>query len=316
MIDQPADNGANTPPDAPDDDPSNPCIRCNGTGTEPTNAPNGTPGAMEPGSNGANGRDAGTAHGKMGKPRCNRRRKVCSKCTHRFTKAEYELWECPNCGFDRHCLASPPIGSPPGSPCKYHGGMALPAGPNHPSWIHGRYSKVTPPYMTEIYEASRKDEKLLSVREEIALHDAMIVEFVSRLQKLGPSSKLWAELKENQKNLNAARAAKDTGTMAKLLQRQDGVIERGSAIGELWDDTMKTCQSKRKLTASESKMERDNRMVLSQERVTFILVSMATIVRNNVSNPTELRQIAFDFSLLLDDRTVDAANVTEPISDH
>ena len=295
------------------------CSRCGGTGVEPVSVPDGTPGAVEAGpdgavgDNGANGtqHDAETVHGKMGKPRCNRRRKQCSKCQHRFPKDEYELWECPKCGTDRHCRASPPIGAPPGSPCKYHGGMSLPAGPMHPTWAHGRYSKVTPPHMVKTYEASMVDEQLLSVREEIALHNAMIVERMGRLQKLDASSKLWSDLKTNQKNLKAARAAGDTDTMLKLLQRQEILIERGSAVGELMDDTIKICQSKRKLAASESKMLRDNRLVLSQERATAIIVSLASSVREHVTDQTQLRQIAYDFSLLLDDRTVDAVPLTD-----
>lgn len=270
------------------------CSRCGGTGSEPDQPP-----AKE-----ANG--SGSAHGKLGKPMCGRRSKQCRKCKRAFSKGEYEIWACPNCGTNRACRQPPPIGAPIGAPCKYHGGMALPAGPLHPSWIHGRYSKVTPPHMTEAYEAAMKDENLLSIREEIALHNAMIVERWGRLQKLEAASKLWADLKSVWAKLEEARAAGDTGAILKLLSRLGKIIRDGSATGQLMEEVSVLCERKSKLTTREFQRLRDMRQMVTQERVTTIIVSLAASVREHVTDATQLRQIAYDFSLLLDDhRTVD-----------
>ena len=312
----------------PGDDPGVPCTRCLGTGVEPADAPDGAPGPAvshsdaPEGGNGPAGikgdgkdPDAGAAHGKLGKPMCGRRRKRCRKCRRKFSKEEHEIWDCPNCGESRACRNAPTVGTPLGSPCKFHGGMSLPAGPLHPTWKHGRYSKITPPHMTEAYETAMKDEQLLSIREEIALYNAMIVERWGRLGKLEAASKLWADLKVIWGNLEKARAAGDTDAMLTLLNQVGKRIRDGSEVGQLFSEVDKLCLSKGKLTKWEFQRLRDMRQLVTQERVTALVVSLCSSVRDNVSSSDELRQIAYDFSLLLDDRTVDAKLVDEPDSD-
>lgn len=163
--------------------------------------------------------------------------------------------------------------------------------------------------MTEAYEASRKDDELLSTREEIALHNAMIVERWGRLQKLDASGKLWDRLKKLQLELEEARSMGDTAMMAKLLQRQSKIIKEGAEYGQIMREVSDLCERKSKLSSREFMRLKEMRQMLSQERATAIIVSLAASVREHVTDQEVLARISQDFSLLLDDDTGTSAGV-------
>ena len=130
---------------------------------------------------------------------CGARLKRCRKCKHRFTKEEYDLLACPECGEDRTCKT--PVAGP-GMRCRLHGGKSL-SGPAAPAWRHGRYSRTLPTGLVRRYEESLADPELLALRDEIALLDAHTLELIATLSNSeGPA--LWQQLQELQTGLSAA----------------------------------------------------------------------------------------------------------------
>src|SRR5688572_14760509 len=93
-----------------------------------------------------------------GTPLCGRRVKHCRQCSFHFTKADYDLWNCPDCGESRHCT-QPGTGAGQhftcdhcnltfGGACKrYHGGGAK-VGIESPSFKHGGASKYVQRFQT------------------------------------------------------------------------------------------------------------------------------------------------------------------------
>jgi hypothetical protein len=77
--------------------------------------------------------------------------------------------------------------------CRVHGGKTL-VGSASPTYRTGRYSKYVPERLRERYEAAEDDAELLSLRGEIALTDARLLDLLARVNT-GESGQLWAELR-------------------------------------------------------------------------------------------------------------------------
>ena len=72
----------------------------------------------------------------------------------------------------KRCKRSP---TPGREVCRLHGG-ATPRGIDSPHFKHGRYSKAVPDRLIEQYEASRTDPDLITMRDDISLTDARIMD--------------------------------------------------------------------------------------------------------------------------------------------
>ncbi len=69
--------------------------------------------------------------------------------------------------------------------CLAHGGKT-PRGAASPHFKTGRYSRSLPGHLVAAYKRARHDPQLLSLREEIALTDAMIAELLAQLDDDSP----------------------------------------------------------------------------------------------------------------------------------
>ena len=72
----------------------------------------------------------------------------------------------------KRCKRSP---TPGREVCRLHGG-ATPRGIDSPHFKHGRYSKAMPDRLIEKYETARNDPDLITMRDDIALIDARIMD--------------------------------------------------------------------------------------------------------------------------------------------
>ena len=77
----------------------------------------------------------------------------------------------------------------PNGRCHYHGGKSLPAGPAHPTWKHGRYSKFP-----GVGDAIEDDETLLDLRQEVRVIDARLAQLQGRIQEEADADRVWDEI--------------------------------------------------------------------------------------------------------------------------
>jgi hypothetical protein len=77
-----------------------------------------------------------------------------------------------------------------------HGGRAPAAGPTHPGFKHGRYSRVLDGKdIAEKYEMLRDDPKLLELSEEIAVLVALQQETLTKLGTGGTGFHTWQHVR-------------------------------------------------------------------------------------------------------------------------
>lgn len=222
--------------------------------------------------------------------RCGARTKQCRACGHRYTKEEYPLWECPECGEKRACRRKV---SREGERCRNHGGASL-KGIASPTIKHGRYSKYLPDALADRYREARSDPELLSLRDDVALVDTRLTELVQKLDT-GENRDLWSALQATYQTLTRARAEGKTRDMAQALIAMGGLIESGAEQGVLWDEIGRVLEQRRKLVESEHKRLVEMRQMITVERAMILVTALVNAVAKRVSDRTTINAIAADF---------------------
>ena len=89
--------------------------------------------------------------------------------------------------------------------CRLHGGKSL-VGTACPHYRSGRYSAYVPERLRERYEAAEDDAELLSLRSELALTDARLMDLLARPLIYQPIQALRRTMKRVGEGDFAARA--------------------------------------------------------------------------------------------------------------
>ncbi|MBD3251199.1 hypothetical protein GF380_01870 [Candidatus Uhrbacteria bacterium] len=228
--------------------------------------------------------------------RCNARTKTCT-CGHRYTKEEYELWKCPECGKDRHCRQ---LVSREGERCRFHGGKSL-KGIASPRYKHGRYTSL-PPELAERYQESLSDEDLLALRDEIALVDARLHDLLSALG-IGTTSELWKNLQDAYKNMRIALTQRDPDKANAALQTLGQAVENGVTQTSAWAEVYDVLDSRRRLVESERKRLVQMHQFITAEQAMALLARVQQSILENVKDKHALAAIATDLAELVSERT-------------
>lgn len=186
-------------------------------------------------------------------PICARRRKNCDVkkggCGHNFTTDEYDLWECPECGKDRHCRI---VVEHAGDACKFHGGLSL-KGAASPQYKHGGYSKYLPTDIASRYEEFQNDPTKLSLEHEMSLIRAMISERIDALQRTN-SAEAWERLRKTYNEMMAAQRQKERDRFAQLLLKVGEIIEEGAGVAATRKEIIRMTETERKLVDAQRQL--------------------------------------------------------------
>jgi len=225
---------------------------------------------------------------------CNARTRRCGKCGHKFTKAEHELWNCPECGEDRHCHRTV---KQEGLRCFLHGGKSV-SGIASPNYKHGRYSKVLPTGLAERYERSLDDDDILALRDEIALLDTRLADLVNSLD-IGTSKDLWKGLRTSYNNLRTALGQQDPASANEAMRALGRAISAGTQERQTWDEVYTLLDARRKLVESEAKRLIQMQQVITAEQAMVLLSRVQQAIIENVTDKRALAAIAAEFRELV-----------------
>lgn len=167
-----------------------------------------------------------------------------------------------------------------------------------PQYKHGKYSKYIPARLNETYQAARADDRLLELRDEIALLDARITDVLKRVDT-GESGGLWRQVKDAWDNWQASQLTGDPNVMRVALNDVDRLIKRGLADYAAWADVTRLLEQRRKLTESERKRLVELQQVITAEQAMVMFSVLIDSVRRNVSDRKALSAISEDFARVL-----------------
>jgi hypothetical protein len=172
--------------------------------------------------------------------------------------------------------------------CKMHGGMSARAGPTHPSWKHGRRSKVFEArysgaldglVIREAYERARTDPKLLQLTEDIALLVAKQQDTLEGL-RTGESTAAWDALAVLLAQAQRAVAAGDD--LAPVLDQMADVVANGVGDAAVWAEYTERAERIRRLVDTQRKYEEGLRLYLPLDQAQALFALWQDAIRRAV----------------------------------
>lgn len=233
----------------------------------------------------------------MTKPdfRCGRRMKSCRKCKHRFPKAEYELWFCPECGEDRHCTTR--VNSD-GRACRKHGGESL-GGVASPTYQGKGYSKYIPERLRKRYE-----DGLEPLYDSARLLDMRVKELIEVVD-IGDLTQLWQEQLSSISQLDYA--FRDLSNAKTDVQRKRATTAFGESVQQLrrgakagkdavgnWKEIAGLLEQKRSIVATQAQIDHRNETSISADDFIGILEQIILLfVQVNELEDAKERRLTF-----------------------
>ena len=186
----------------------------------------------------------------------------------------------------------------PNGRCRVHGGTT-PRGFASPQTKTGKYSKSAPTRMVAQYEAAMEDQKLMELREEVALLDAYIQDRLQRVDH-GDSKALWATLDQTYLDIyDSIFTNPDSQKLTASMTTMRRLIQRGIADHVAWAEILDGVEQRRRLVESERKHMVQMEQLVSVEQMMIVAAQLLESVRKNVSNRSEIGAITADFTRIL-----------------
>jgi hypothetical protein len=198
--------------------------------------------------------------------------------------------------------------------CRLHGGKTL-VGTASPTYRNGRYSTYVPERLRARYEQAEGDVELLSLRSEVALIDARLIDLLTRVDT-GESGQLWAHLKKAHEEFKLYRLAGDVPRMTTALAKVEAVIERVGQDHTAWAEIGALIEQRRKLTESEAKRLITLQQMLTTEDAMALAYRLVDIVTRHVTDKHVLRDIVVDLTALVEQPRGLPAYTEEAEADH
>jgi hypothetical protein len=180
--------------------------------------------------------------------------------------------------------------------CRLHGGKTL-VGTACPHFRSGRYSVYLPERLRERYEQAEDDTELLSLRSEVALVDARLVDLLSRVDS-GESGQLWTDLKRAHREFTVAKRGEDVARMHTTLARVEQLIDSAVDDHQAWAEIGERIEQRRRLTESEAKRLVVLQQMLTAEQAMALMRAMIDIITRHVTDKQALRDIIVDMRAL------------------
>lgn len=193
--------------------------------------------------------------------------------------------------------------------CYHHGGKT-PRGIASPHYKHGRHTpwaNILPKHLTEAFDASFTDPKLLSLRKDIALTDARITELLAALVR-EDAPLTWEQLVQAKAGFYKAQAAKNVGASKAALDAIMLLIDQGAADVDKWAELRQAQEHRRKMIETEWKSKTALARVLTMEQFANFIEAFKSVIITRVSSRAEqqalidgVRELVLNEKILGDD---------------
>lgn len=184
--------------------------------------------------------------------------------------------------------------------CQVHGAGSPFKG--RPGMVHkrpaGKYSKLLPTRLLALYEEAQSDTELLSLRHDIALLEARVMDMLKRVDT-GESGDLWKRTGEVVTVLKNAFQDGDDGAVASAIADLEDLVSHGIEDWGTWREIGAVLERKRKLTDTERKRLVDMQQMITAERALALITAFTQVVKRHVTDTTTLLAISAELGTLL-----------------
>ena len=185
------------------------------------------------------------------------------------------------------CQRAPLLGR---TRCKLHGGRT-PIGPGLPQFKDGRHSRYLPTRLAARYDEAQADQRLLELRDDIALLDARIADLLARVDT-GEAGSLWKQARDAYQAMLRAQRSGDSAAAEDRLRAVGDLLDRGAADHALWSEIMALLDPRRRLVESERRRLLETDQMIAAERVLVLIATVADIVKRYVTDRQALAGIS------------------------
>ena len=174
--------------------------------------------------------------------------------------------------------------------CERHNGRAK-RGVEHHSYINGKHSKYLPYPFADTYKEAQSDETLLSVRDEIALSDAMIMSLLPTLET-GESVDAWKAMGDITRDLKDAYYGEDSSGMAHGIDAMENLVTQQMTHYAAYDAINKQADHRRKLVETEQKISLQGERAISVELFAQLMSQIFHVIETIVKDKDERIAVA------------------------
>jgi hypothetical protein len=180
--------------------------------------------------------------------------------------------------------------------CRMHGGKT-PRGPASANYKDGRHSRFLPSRMFAAYRAAGLDPELMSLRQDLALLDARIIDVLKRVDT-GEAGSIWIALQAAWVRLAQAQERADVVTYKIAFDDVGRLVNKGFGDTAAWREIGELIDQRRKLVASEQRRLTLAHEVLSRDQAMALMGQVVDILRRHVPDRDVLSAIALDMQAL------------------
>jgi hypothetical protein len=180
--------------------------------------------------------------------------------------------------------------------CRMHGGKT-PRGPASANYKDGRHSRFLPSRMFAHYRAAEHDPELMSLRQDLALLDARIIDLLKRVDT-GEAGSIWVELQAAWARLGRAQARGNVETYKLAYEDVGRLVTKGCRDTAAWREIGELIDQRRKLVESEQRRLTLAHEVLNRDQAMALLGQVVDILRRHVPDRDILNAIALDMQAL------------------
>lgn len=177
--------------------------------------------------------------------------------------------------------------------CRAHGG-ATPKGIASPHYQGKGRSRHLNTALLEAYQEAQTDEELLSIRDDIALTEALLQSALPRLESR-ESGKSWNLIRKSVEGLQKAFANENYGECMVVVQAMKDVIDENVAHFAVEDEVRTNLDLLAKLKQGERKRLTDMQQMVSSEQAMMLVSALLDSVRRNVTDSGTLNAIQSEF---------------------
>lgn len=175
--------------------------------------------------------------------------------------------------------------------CELHGGET-PSGVDSPNFVNGRYVRnLADKALARRYEDMLNDEKLVQLREEIALTTVMLENMLSEVDEL-TTTRAWGILKKVYYELQNAILDRDQDQISKKLHELGALIKNGVSESERIDSIFSAIKIRQGLVSAEHKRSSEKKNMMTAEEAMLMLSVVVDIIREEVKDKDVQQRIS------------------------
>ena len=190
----------------------------------------------------------------------------------------------------------PAIAGSTSQKCRMHGGNAT-SGVAAPGFKHGRYSRVLPPRMAELYEEAKANPDLIEMGDHIALLEARIQSLLGLSTEGEPAPK-WSGVAEVFAEVETAILSGDIAKITSGMELMHKMLDAGVKWDRTWEEVNGTLEQLRKMTDTEVKRKKELHQMVPIERVMVLMAAVGDAVKRHVTDPKQIQAVYGEIALL------------------